>query len=291
MKRFFLIYIIRPCIIVFSRLPLRFLYGISTGLYYILYYCIGYRKKVVKKNLTIAYPFKNKREIQLLTKKTLRHFCDFLIEVIAFFTLSDKALEKRYKCIDDRLIKKFKKQGRSFIIFSTHYANWEWSGFLPTAIDCPVTAPYTPVSNPYLNEIVVNGRTRKNFHLIPSNKAIQTISQHIRMQKTSGYLMISDQSPVPKKSTYYTSFFGKKVPVHTGAEVIAIKYNLPVVFLRVKRISRGYYEFSFEEICSEPTALKPYQITEKYIAKTMQAINEAPAFYLWTHRRFKHARD
>jgi len=61
-------------IYVISLLPYWFLYLISDGLYYILYYIIGYRKGIVFQNLENAFPEKTEAERLVIAKKFYRFF-------------------------------------------------------------------------------------------------------------------------------------------------------------------------------------------------------------------------
>ena len=60
----FLVYIlVYPLLWIISILPFRLLYFLSDGFYILLYYIIGYRKKVVTNNLKLAFPEKTNQEI------------------------------------------------------------------------------------------------------------------------------------------------------------------------------------------------------------------------------------
>ena len=94
----FLVYIlVYPFIWLLSMLPFRILYGISDGVYLLVYYVIGYRKKVVLSNLKLAFPKKSDKEIIEISKKFYHHFADVFIEMIKFFTVSKQEVYKRYK--------------------------------------------------------------------------------------------------------------------------------------------------------------------------------------------------
>ena len=67
------------------------------------------------------------------------------------------------------------------------------------------------------------------------------------MKKELGvYGFASDQSPRPKSSTYWISFLGKKVPAYTGAERLSRDLNIPVVYSKINRVKRGYYNVEFK---------------------------------------------
>src|SRR5690606_3373828 len=65
-----LLYILAyPILWLLSILPMRVLYVKSTALYFLVYYIIGYRKKVVKDNLALAFPEKPKQERDRIAKQ------------------------------------------------------------------------------------------------------------------------------------------------------------------------------------------------------------------------------
>ena len=78
------------------------------------------------------------------------------------------------------------------------------------------------------------------------------------------------------------------VPVHTGAEMLAKKLDMAVVFFKVKRLKRGYYETTFETVTLQPNDYKDYEITDTFLRFVEQQIHEAPQYYLWTHKRWKY---
>jgi KDO2-lipid IV(A) lauroyltransferase len=83
---------------------------------------------------------------------------------------------------------------------------------------------------------------------------------------------------------------GIEVPVHTGAEMLAKKYNMNMVFLRTKKVGRGYYEASLEVLSENVKEVPNYEITDQFLKLVEQQIYEAPEYYLWTHKRWKHRR-
>ena len=76
--------------------------------------------------------------------------------------------------------------------------------------------------------------------------------------------------------------------MHTGAETIAKKFDMAVVFFSVKRLKRGYYQTTFETITETPEDFKDFEITDLFFKLVEKQIHEAPQYYLWTHKRWKH---
>ena len=65
-----------------SLLPLRFLYFISDLLFYPLYYCIRYRRKIIRNNLSNSFPEKDLKEIVQIEKQFYSFFCDYIVETL-----------------------------------------------------------------------------------------------------------------------------------------------------------------------------------------------------------------
>ena len=277
-----------PFIWLLSRLPMRILYLKSTFLFFIIYYLIGYRKKVVLSNLKIAFPNKSEKEIKEISKKFLQHFTDNFIETIKALSISKKEILKRYTYKNPELVKKYLQQGKSIIFMSAHQANWEWSVNSPLILNCNVNGAYTSIGNTYFDKVVKNSRERFGFVCYESSKCVKAIHTDYKNKKQGVYLLISDQSPQLHKTNYWQNFFGVKVPVHVGAESLAKKFDLVVINCATSRIKRGFYETEFKLISDKPSSVENFKITDEYLKLTEEIIKQQPEFYLWSHKRFKH---
>lgn len=277
-----------PFIWITSRLPMRLLYVLSNFFFFIIYYVIGYRKDVIYNNLKLAFPEKSDTELKQLRKKNLKHFGDFIVETIKAFSLTKKEANKRYKFTNPELLNSVAKRKKNIILTGAHHNNWEWSVSMPLVSEIQIFGTYKEVENKYFDNLVKKSRTK--FGLIAS-KTQDTIPDMLRNLKngiSGAYILLSDQSPSVHKSYYWTHFFGVKVPVHTGAELISKKFDMAVINYSTKKIKRGYYETTFELITENPKDYKDYEITDKYLEITEKNVKEQPESYLWTHKRFKH---
>ena len=100
--------------------------------------------------------------------------------------------------------------------------------------------------------------------------------------------MVSDQSPQVSRSQYWKEFMGIRVPVINGAETLARKMDLAVVFLKVSKVKRGYYKAEFSTITTDAPSTEKGEITDQFLKMAEQQIHEKPEHYLWTHKRWKH---
>ena len=284
-----LIYIlVYPIIWLLSILPFRILYFISDGVYLLVYYVIGYRKKVVFNNLKLSFPEKSDKELVKISKKFYHHFVDVFIEMIKSFTVSKEAVYKRYKFPNIDFFTELYKDGKSVILVGPHYANWEWIMSVDSFVSYKGYAAYTKVNNKYFNNKILKSRTKFGTSLVQTSKIISEIKYNQKNNIQAMYGLLSDQSPQLKKTFYWSEFLGVKVPIHTGAEMLAKRYDLNMVFMDVKKVKRGHYETTFSLITNDAPKFKDYLLTDIFLEKVEKQIRTKPEYYFWTHRRFKH---
>ena len=286
--KFFTFAITYPFIWLLSRLPMRLLYIISDFFRLIIFNLIGYRKKVVITNLKLAFPNKNEKEIDLLSQKFFKHFVDIIFESIKSFTIPEKEIKKRYIYKNPELINELTKQGKSIALVGAHQANWEWAFGLPFDLTINCFGTYTKIQNPYFEKVIKSSRTKFGFEGVPTSLFNKTINSREAEKIQTLYILLSDQSPQVHKTRYWSHFLNQRVPIHTGAEILAKKYDLIVVNMNTTKIKRGYFETEFELITDSPKDFNDFEITDKFIEITERNINKQPECYLWTHKRFKH---
>lgn len=281
--------LIYPFIWLFSILPFKILHLISDIFYYLIYYIIGYRKKVVYDNLKLVFPEKSKDELEKISKKFFKHFVDVFIEIIKSFTISKKQISKRYVFSNTEVLNELEGKNKSVILLGGHYANWEWMFSLNLQITANGFGVYKEVKNPYFDKKIRQTRGRYKTTLVPTKNIFSLIAENHKSGLLSIYGFLGDQTPAPAKTHYWSSFLGvDNVPIHTGAELLAKKHDLAVVYFSTKRIKRGYYETSFKLITESPSDFEDYKITDIYLSEIEKHIKKAPEYYFWTHKRFKH---
>lgn len=171
-----------------------------------------------------------------------------------------------------------------------HYASYEWVISMNERVSYQGFAIYKKVNNPYFDKLVKKIRSRFKAYLITTKETRSVIEQNESKGNHAIYGFASDQSPQVRPQTYWSKFMGIEVPVYIGAEVLSKKYDMNVVFLKVKKVKRGFYQADIELISDNVNSIPDYQITETFLRKVEKQIHEAPEFYLWTHKRWKHRR-
>ncbi|CAM3433191.1 Lipid A biosynthesis acyltransferase [Flavobacterium longum] len=286
MQLFFFL-LIYPLLWLISILPFRLLYALSDGIYLLVYHVVGYRKRVVRRNLELAFPEKTKQERLTIEKKSYRHLCDMFLEMIKTMSISQAEIERRFTFANLDLYLDFEKKGKDIALMCAHYASYEWVISMNSKITFRGYAIYKQIANKYFDKLVRDIRSKFKAALITTKETRSVIQSNKEKGVLGVYGFASDQAPRLSKAQHWTNFMGIYSPIHTGAETLAKKYDMNLVFLRVRKVKRGFYEATFEALAENPQQIPDFQISEEFMKRVEKQIKEAPEFYLWTHKRWK----
>lgn len=273
-----------------SHLPFFVLYGISNVLYIILYRVVGYRKAVVRKNLTHSFPEKSVEEIRKIEKGFYRHLCDIIVESVKNFTISETTAKKRMKMANPELVDHYFNEGKSVILVGGHYNNWELFALaIPGQIKQTPLALYSPLKNKFWNEKIIDSRSKYGLHML----RIDPIIQKIKTNKEEQFAVIfgSDQSPRKSQLAHFTSFLNQETAVAYGVERMAREFDIPVISGSNVKVSRGHYKVIYTLISDDHNKFKEGEITAAFTKRLEKDILDAPQYWLWSHKRWKHLKS
>lgn len=276
-----------------SLLPLRVLYLLSDGLYYLVYYLVRYRRHLVRKNLSLSFPEKGEKEIIAIEKEFYSWFCDYVVESMKLLSMSREQMARRMVFKGAERVKQSVREGKSCAVYLGHCCNWEWVTSLPLAMDGEALCGqiYHVLENKVFDRLFLKLRSRMGAVSIPMAETLRRVIEYRQEGKTIVIGFIADQVPFWNSIHYWTDFLHHDTPVLTGTERIARKCGFDVYYMEVKRIRRGYYSAEFKLITDKVKETKDYEITEQYFRMLEKTINSAPAYWLWTHNRWKRTRE
>ena len=281
-----LYYIFYPVIWILSRLPFPIAYLISDFVFFILYYIIGYRKEVVKKNLQIAFPEKSEAELSKIHKKNIAHFCDMFIEMIKSLGMSKKEMRRRFQCENIELVNEYAASGRPVICMFGHQASYEWTMVLTDQMNFSVYGVYKPLKNKKFDALIRRIRMKFDTKLIAMKQANFMIKQTAQ-KGNAMYALVADQSPSKSRSVNFVNFFNHPTAVFKGGERFAKEFNGIAVFLQVTKVKRGFYKSKYVLISDKPAETEDNYITSTFFNLLEKQIRTQPELYLWTHKRWK----
>lgn len=291
--KFLLYYLVFVFWYVLSLLPLRFLYLFSDLLYYPLYYCIRYRRKVVRQNLCSSFPDRNLNEIVRIEKGFYSFFCDYLVETIKLFSISKKQMRKRMQFEGLEQVTEAFNSGKSCSLYLGHYCNWEWISSLPMHLESTEICAqiYHPLENSTFDQLFLHMRGRFGAHSIEMDETFRTILGWNKKNQKNIVGYISDQVPGYNNIHYWTDFLNHDTPVFTGAERISRIADCTVFYLDICRTKRGYYKARLVKIADSLRTLPKFYATEQYFRLLESTIQREPQYWLWSHKRWKRTRE
>lgn len=274
----------------FSLLPLKVLYIFSDGLYFLIYYVVGYRKKVVRKNLRESFPEKSDAELLTIEKKFYHFFCDYIYETIKLTSMSKDEMRKRVTYSGLEHMNKYLADGHNVALYIAHYSNWEWvtSIGLHKPDEVVVGQVYHILNSKVFNSIILYIRSKMGTYSVSMQLILRWIVQSRRdgIQLIVGF--ISDQVPLVQSTHHYIDFLNHEgTTVITGTEKIAKQCDFSCVYLDMSRPKRGYYHIEVIPMIEEPKEAPDFELTEQYFRMLEKTIQRQPELWLWSHNRWK----
>lgn len=277
-----------------SLIPLRVLYCLSDIGYLVVYRLIGYRRNVVKANLTSSFPEKSEAEIAKIEREFYHWFCDYFFEAIKLLSISRKELARRLIITNSAEHENWFREGRDTAAILGHYCNWEWLSHVgydmdPSRRQCLI---YDPLHSKVFDELFRRLRTFESTGVpVPKKLILRQLVEWRRegIRSLSGY--IADQAPKWENIHLWLPFLNHDTPVFTGAERIMRKMNNAVYYVDMTRPRRGYYQVTYRLITDDPNSLPEHEITRRFFEMLEASIRRNPATYLWTHNRWKRTHE
>jgi len=283
---------VKPLLVLISHLPFRLLYALSDTMYVLVYKVMGYRRSVVSQNLLKSFPNKTPSELKTLEKAFYRWFCDVMLETIKLYSISPAAFKQRCTISDAslELIHQLEKDKRSYIGALGHTGNWEWSGVAHQLyLSHKLVAVYHPLTHTGMDRFMIKLRTRFGGTVVPMQKIVRDLVVRNKGSELFCVGLIADQTP-PPESAFWLNFLHQDTPVFNGPEKISKKFNLPIVFFDLQRTGRGYYTLHLSLMTESPDSEEEGAISQHFMQLLEQVILKNPEAWLWSHRRWKHAR-
>ena len=274
-------------------MPWWVLYLHADVLYFFVYHLIGYRKKVVRNNLAECFPEKDEHELKAIEKKFYRHFADYFVETIKLLHISDEDMRRRMVFHNAHIIDEAFDNNQSIVLYAAHYGNWEWVTSVTLWFNSEMHKDdvqgqvYQPLENEWFDRFFLKLRQRFNTVCISKKAILREMISREREGRHLGIGFIADQHPWTNDEGHVLDFLNHPTAFITGAEAIGRKLHCRAAYFDVRKLKRGHYECTLVPL-SDDIATEPHgSITTRYARLLEQRIEEEPAYWLWTHKRWK----
>jgi Kdo2-lipid IVA lauroyltransferase/acyltransferase len=270
-----------------SRLPFRVLYILSDFLFFITFYVVRYRRKLVQKNLRNAFPEKTSLQLKRIEKEFYKNLTDYAVETLKLLTISKDELTRRMRFVHEGFLEQFASQNQSILFLASHQFNWEWI-LVSASINFPMQIDfvYQPIKSKFFEKLTLLSRTRFGAYAIQRDEVARELVK--RKHILRGIATVADQYPGYKKDKKHAApFLNQETVFFLGTNSMAIMSQYPAIYYTIKKIRRGYYEAYPNIVALPPFEKTSTVVLDNYIKLVEQVIVENPSGWLWSHNRWK----
>lgn len=277
-----------------SLLPLGVLYLLSDFIFFLTFHVVKYRRRVVYDNLHTALPERSEDELRKIEKDFYHFFSDYIVETIKLCSISNEEMYRRmeFEGVEEMVKMLHEKQKNFGFIYLAHYGNWEWVSSLsqhihdvdPNIIGAQI---YHPLRNKAFDRLFLKMRGRFEGQSIGMKETLRFVVRNLRAKKPTIIGFIADQAPKWNSIHHWTPFLHHNTPVFTGTEQIGKQVDALIFYAHMERPRRGYYRCTISLISDDAKAHPDFDLTDIYFQMLERSIQQAPALWLWTHKRWK----
>lgn len=282
------------CTALLSRLPLGVHYWLADWILFpLLYYVARYRRKTVDKNLRNAFPEKSEQERRQIARAFYHNFCDVMVETVYGYHCPADEMKQRVEIIGMDEANKLIDAAGGGIFMLAHMGNWEWQASVQQWLSPGVTElnVYRQLKNQRFDALMLAIRARRGGECVEKKQLLRTMVQYRAQQRPFTVGLICDQKPRPEVTRTWLTFLNQETGFLDGGEVLAKKFNIPVFYGHMARVSRGQYRSEVRLLSAAPLDTKEGEITTAFAKALEQNIGEQPHLWLWSHNRWKWKRQ
>ncbi len=276
-----------------ARMPWWLIFVNADALYFVVYKLIGYRKKVVQQNLIECFPEKSKKERHKIEQEFYHQFADYFFETIKLLHVKDEDLKKRMVFHNAQFIDEGIARGQSVMLYAAHIGNWEWLTSVTMWLSDETRArgnvlgeAYHPLENEWFDKFFIRLRSRYTS-CYPGNKILRMMMHKQQEGKHMALGFLSDQHPLPGHDGHIVKFLNHPTAIINGTEAVARILDMRVGYFYMRKVKRGHYECTLMPMCEYAKQTKKGELSRQYAQLLEENIKEQPAYWLWTHKRWK----
>ena len=270
-------------------------HGLAARLAGMLAYGVGRLSRgqaTALQNITIAFPDLSQKEKSKLVKACWLHLGSMLADACHMQAI-EAELNKLMRLEHQDLVEQAKAQGKSLLLLSAHYGNWEVNSFFSNLLGLSPFYIYRKINNPYIDKWMRKRRGHWQGELLAKgNDTRRALVKSFQQGRDNGLMF--DQHYTQGKPTL---FFGKACQSASGPVELALKYDYEMILVQGWRVDRGWWRrpnfiIRFERL--DRPLDKNMDNGEKAVAilntanRALQRwIGEHPEQWFWMHKRWR----
>ena len=216
------------CANALSKLPLRVHYWFADRwLYPMMYYVVRYRRRLVAKNLELAFPEKSDAERKQIAKDFYHQFCYTLVESIYGYSCSDDEMRQRvvFEGMDE--VNRLVDAAGGGIFMLAHFGNWEWMASVQQWLNPGVTEMniYRQLKNKAMDRLMLAIRAKRGGVCVEKQRILREMVRYRAEKKPVTVGLLSDQKPRPEVTRTWLTFLHQETGFLDGGEVLSKKFG------------------------------------------------------------------
>lgn len=254
-----------------------------------MYHVVRYRRRLVAKNLLLAFPEKTEKERQQIARDFYHQFSNTIVETIYGYHCSDEEMRQRVICKNMDEVNRLIEERGGCIFMLAHFGNWEWLASVQQWLRPGMTEinVYRRLKNATMDKLMLAIRARYGGICVEKQRILRELVRYRAEKRPVSVGLICDQKPRPEVTRTWTTFLNQEIGFLDGGEMLGTKFGYPVFYAHIQRTQRGYYVADVRLLSAEPEKTAEGEITKAYARALEANILEQPELWLWTHNRFK----
>ncbi|MCZ6761495.1 MAG: hypothetical protein O7C03_00680 [Gammaproteobacteria bacterium] len=241
----------------------------------------------IRGNLAVAFPEKDKREIEKITRSVCGNLGTTVVELVLAERIWAER-DERIEFVMEEGIDLGKYRGRPAVMIIGHIGAWQIGTFVAARYNLRISSVYAPEENPYMENFILGLRSALPCRWISRDGCMRELTKELRQGNIVGLASdtrLDSGDPVP--------FFGVPVPTNTTAARLALRHRCDFFPVRVERLPGMRFRIT---VCppiqpADPgasTAEQAQQMTQKVFEHFEEWIREAPDQWMCFGRRWPH---
>jgi KDO2-lipid IV(A) lauroyltransferase len=266
-----------------ARLPHRALFALGRGIGVLIERIAGRRRRIAERNLEVCFPELDAAARTTLLRAALRDLGVLFAEYALAWFGSDRTVTALPCTIEGlEYLEACKKSGKGALLVGAHFSHIDLCGRL-LARRIRIAGTYRVMNNVVLDRAVLRAR----LGIVDAMFTRQDIRATIRYLKRGGTIWYAPDQDMHGKDSVFVPFFGIPASTITATHHLARLSGAVVIPTFHKRDEGGGYRLRLEAPLSGFPSGDVVADTARLNACIERMVREAPAQYLWVHRRFK----
>jgi Kdo2-lipid IVA lauroyltransferase/acyltransferase len=241
--------------------------------------------RITLRNIELCFPDLSPDERKQLAKQSLQQTAQTAMEAGAIWRHSWPWVKSKIVAMEGHELLQAKvAEGKGVLVLAPHHGNWEVVAPYLASV-APLTAMYQPIENPEMDKLVLEGRSKININMAPTNrKGVMMLFKALQSGHIVGIL--PDQVPDSDSGRLVAPFMGVPAWTMTLVHGLIQRTGCAVCSCYAERVDGGFKIIVME---ADADIYNEDQLTSVtgLNASVAVCVKRAPSQYQWEYKRFR----